>query len=65
MNTTAYEQSQRLVDAEKATYESLLFNKNIIVFVGHFTCEISNARGVVHESVELNGQLMGFTSSFN
>ena len=58
VNTSLYEQSQRLVDAERATYESLLFNEDVTVFVDIFTCEISNARGVVQESAELNGQLI-------
>ena len=57
MNTSLYQQSQRLVDAESATYESILFSDDVANFVGTFTCEISNARvdDPVQDSLELNG----------
>ena len=55
VNTSLYEQSQRLVDAERATYQSILFDDNVANFVGAFTCEIRNVRVMVEETVELNG----------
>ena len=55
VNLSLYEQSQRLVDAESATYESILFNADVANFVGSFTCEISNARGRNEVTLELNG----------
>ena len=55
VNTSLYEQSQRLVDAESATYENTLFNDNVTIFVGAFTCEVSNVRGTNQVTVELNG----------
>ena len=55
INETLYEQSQRLVDAERAIYEYVLFNSNVANFVGSFTCEVSNVRGRGEETVELNG----------
>ena len=55
VNTSIYEQSQRLVNAESATYENVLFNENVANFVGAFTCEVSNVRDAVEEIVELNG----------
>ena len=56
VNMSIYQQSQRLVNAETATYKNVLFSNDITNFMGPFTCEISNARVTVHESVELNGQ---------
>ena len=55
VNSSLYEQSQRLVNAERATYENILFNDDVANFVGTFTCEISNVRDTVQESLELNG----------
>ena len=55
VNLSLYEQSQRLVDAEAATYENVLFNADVANFVGSFTCEVSNARGTNELTVELNG----------
>ena len=57
MNVSLYEQSQRLLDAESATYQSVLFNEDVTNFVGAFTCEVSNV-GVtvpVRDTLELNG----------
>ena len=50
-----YEQSQRLLDAESATYENVLYSYDVANFVGSFTCEISNVRGTVDRTMELNG----------
>ena len=52
-----YKESQRLVDAVEATYQSVLFSDNVTDFVGNFTCEISNVRVAdpVRDSLELNG----------
>ena len=57
VDLSLYEQSQRLVDAVEATYQSVLFNVNVTNFVGIFTCEVSNVRvtSLVQETVELNG----------
>ena len=56
MDDTLFQQSQRVVDAEIATYENVLFNDDITNFVGTFTCEVSNARSIVQETVDLNGE---------
>jgi hypothetical protein len=55
VNVSLFEQSQRLVNAESATYENVLYDDDIANFVGSFTCGISNVRGTVVETVELNG----------
>ena len=57
VNISLYEKSQRLVDAESATYQSVLFNNDVTDFVGTFTCEISNVRLTVpvQDTLELNG----------
>ena len=55
VNSSLYEQSQKLVNAERATYENILFNDDVANFVGTFTCEVSNVRDTVQESLELNG----------
>ena len=55
VDLSLYEQSQQLVDAESATYQSILFNDSVINFVGTFTCEVSNVRETVQEITELNG----------
>ena len=44
------------MNAESATYESVLFNDDIANFVGAFTCEVSNVRGTNQETTELNGE---------
>ena len=56
VNLSLYEQSQRLIDAERATYINGLFNANVANFVGSFTCEVSNVIGSVEETVVLNGK---------
>ena len=55
VSSSLYEQSQRLLDAESATYENVLYNDDVANFVGSFTCEIRNVRGTVEKTVELNG----------
>ena len=57
MDLSLYEQSQQLVNAESATYQSILFNDNVTSFVDTFTCEVSNVRATIpaRETVELNG----------
>ena len=55
VNESLYERSQRLVNAESATYENVLFNDNVANFVGTFTCEVNNVRGTIEETRELNG----------
>ena len=57
VDRSLYEQSQTVVDAVKATYQSVLFNDNITNFFGAFTCEVSNVRVTVpvRYTLELNG----------
>ena len=57
VNESLYEQSQRLMDAQSATYENVLFNDDVSNLVSTFTCAVSNVRGSVEETVELNGLL--------
>ena len=38
VNVSLYEQSQRVVDTENATYENVLFSDNVANFIGTFTC---------------------------
>ena len=56
VNDSLFQQSQVLIDAQAATFQNLLHNNDISDFLGTFTCEVSNARGAVQESVELNGK---------
>ena len=56
VNDSLYQQNQRVVNTETATYENVLFNDNITNFVGTFTCEVSNVRSTAQETLELNGQ---------
>ena len=56
VNDSLYQQSQRVVNTETATYENFLFNDNITNFVGTFTCEVSNIRDIAQETLELNGK---------
>ena len=58
VNDSLYQQSQRVVNTETATYENVLFNNDITNFVGTFTCEVSNVRSAAQETVELNGRLI-------
>ena len=58
VNDSLYQQSQRVVNTETATYENVLFNNDITNFVGTFTCEVSNVRSTAQETVELNGELI-------
>ena len=55
VNDSLYQQSQRVVDTVIATYENVLFNADVVNFVGMFTCEVGNVRGTAEETVELNG----------
>ena len=58
VNDSLYQQSQRVVDTETATYENVLFSSDITNFVGTFTCAVSNVRSTAQETVELNGTLV-------
>ena len=42
---STYQQSQRLVDAQRATYDNILYANNINDLLGNFTCIVSNVRG--------------------
>ena len=44
------------MDAERATYENVLFDDDVASFVGSFTCEVSNVRGTIQETTVLNGE---------
>ena len=55
VDDSLYQQSQRVVNTETATYENFLFNDNVTNFVGTFTCEVSNVRGTARDDLELNG----------
>ena len=61
VNESIYQQSQIVVHTENATYENVLFNDNVANFVGTFTCEVSNVRRTVQESVALNGETLSCT----
>ena len=50
-----FNQNQRLVDAETATYESYLITSNLSILVGEFTCTVSNNRGTAEETILLEG----------
>ena len=56
VNDSLYQQSQRVINTQAATYENVLFDDNITNFVGTFTCEVSNVRSTAQETLELNGQ---------
>ena len=56
VNDSLYQQSQRVVNTETATYENFLFNDDVTNFVGTFTCEVSNIRDIAQETLELNGK---------
>ena len=56
VNQILYEQSQKLVDAERATYENILFDDDVASFVESFTYEVSNVRGTTQETTVLNGE---------
>ena len=58
VNDSLYQQSQRVVNTETATYENVLFSSDITIFVGTFTCEVSNFRSAGQETVELNGNYL-------
>ena len=58
VDNSIYEQSQRLVDAESATYHNILFNDDVANFVGAFTCEVSNVRGTNEATMEINGNYL-------
>ena len=57
VDNSLYQQTQRVVDIEAATYESVLFNNDVTNFVGTFTCEVSNVRDTAEDDLELNGGL--------
>ena len=56
VDDSLYQQSQRVVNTETATYENILFNDNVTNFVGTFTCEVCNIRGTAQDDLELNGE---------
>ena len=58
VNRSLYQQSQRVMDTETATYENILFSGDISNFVGVFTCEVTNARSVASDTVDLIGRLI-------
>ena len=62
VNESLFQQSQRLVDAESATFENILFNNDVSNFVGTFTCAVSNVRGTNGVTVELNGKFVVYNN---
>ena len=61
VNESIYQPSQRVVNTENATYENVIFNDNVVDFIGTFTCEVSNVRGNVIETVEIiNSELPNY-----
>ena len=66
VNESIYQLSQRVVCTENATYENVLFNDNVVDFVGTFTCEVSNVRGNVIETVEIiNSELPNYSITYS
>ena len=53
------------MDAERATYENILFDDDVASFVGSFTCEVSNVRGMAQETTVLNGKEILCSGNFN
>ena len=58
VSDSLYQQSQRVVNTETATYDNVLFSSHITNFVGTFTCEVGNVRSTAEDTVELNGTLV-------
>ena len=50
-----FQQSQRVVDTETATYDNILYSSDVENFRGNFTCSVSNVRGSSEQMMELNG----------
>ncbi len=55
-STTNYSISQRIMDRETGTYESILEGLVIGSLLGNFTCIVENARGRANQTVELNSK---------
>ena len=55
VNSSLYQQSQRVVSTETATYENVLFSNDISNFIGTFKCEIDNVRSTVEDTILLYG----------
>ena len=56
VNSTLFQQSQRVMDTMTATYENILFSDDIANFVGNFTCSVVNNRGMSESTADLNGK---------
>lgn len=54
---STYQQSQRVLNTEMATYENVLYSNDIANFVGNFTCIITNERGSRERDIAINGTL--------
>ena len=52
---TTYQQSQRVTDAMRATYDNVLYVVHDSDLVGSFICNITNIRGTVEMSYSTNG----------
>ena len=57
IESSDYHECQRLVNAETSTYETDLVSDDLAMFVGVFTCTVSNNRGTVEKTLELEGGL--------
>ena len=51
----SYQQSQRVIDTERAEYETILTSNATADLVGLFMCQVSNARGSANKSLFLDG----------
>ena len=49
-----YQQSQRVIFTENATYENVLSSDHVSNFIGNFTCEVKNIRGSDNRSHRLS-----------
>lgn len=53
-----YQQIQRVVNTETATYENKLISSNITNLIGTFTCTVSNIRGSAESSLTVDGMII-------
>ena len=52
---STYQQTQIIVNSEKAVYKNILHSNNAAGLVGSFTCAVHNARGSDSMSMSTNG----------
>ena len=61
VNDSLYQQSQRVMNTQTATYENVLFSNDITNFVDTFSCDVGNVRSTAEDTVELNGQSASYS----